>query len=165
MEILELRDLTAQSAPGQYLLSDQAIQELLTLMQELDPTIAVTPEMLRAAAGSPDTHIFVAVEGNHIIGTASLCITHSPTGTQAGIEDVVVSSACRGRGLGRQLLEHILVFAEEKLLPENPAGIELHLTSRPSREAANQLYRSLSFKQHDTNVYKLQLRQRLSSGK
>lgn len=157
MEILELRTLTAQSAPGEPQLTGQAISDILQLMEELDPTIDVTPEMLRTAAGDPDTHMFVAVEDSRIIGTASLCVTHSPTGTKAGIEDVVVNSAFRGHGIGRLLLEHILDFARKDLLPANPSGIELHLTSRPSRKAANLLYQSLGFKQHETNVYKLQL--------
>ncbi|MBP5504721.1 MAG: GNAT family N-acetyltransferase [Bacteroidales bacterium] len=141
MEILELNTL-----------SDNQITDLLGLMHELDPEIAVSAAMLRAAAEDPSTHLFAAVEDSHIIGCASLCVTHSPTGAKGGIEDVVVSSACRGRHLGRALIEHILDYACRELSP-----IDMHLTSRPSREAANRLYQSLGFFRYDTNVYKLKL--------
>lgn len=128
------------------------VADLLDLMYELDPTIKVTPEMLQSAVQNADTHMFAAIEDGRVIGTASLCVTHSPTGAKGGIEDVVVSSSCRGKGIGRQLIEHLIGYAQANLAP-----IELHLTSRPSREAANRLYRSLGFRQHETNVYKLQL--------
>lgn len=91
-----------------------------------------------------------AAGGGRIVGCASLCVFDSPTGRKGHIEDVVVSSACRGRHLGRKLLEYILDYARTNLAP-----IDIHLTSRPSRIAANTLYRTLGFEQRDTNVYRL----------
>lgn len=85
-----------------------------------------------------------------IVGCASLCVFDSPTGRKGHIEDVVVYSDCRGRHLGRKLLEYILDYARTNLAP-----IDIHLTSRPSRVAANALYRSIGFEQRDTNVYRL----------
>ena len=140
MEIIEL------TSP----LTPQQISDLLGLMPELDATITFTPGMLQATASDPATHIFAMVEDGHIIGTASLCVSHSPTGRKGGIEDVVVSSACRGRHLGRMLMEHIIDFARKELAP-----IELHLTSRPFRQNANRLYQAVGFQPYETNVYKL----------
>ena len=140
MEIIELNTL-----------KEQDIQDLLGLMEVLDGSVKVTPQILKAAAQAPETHLFAAVEEGRIIGTASLCITHHPLGLKGGIEDVVVSPEARGRHIGRKLMEHIIEFAH-KLAP-----IELHLTSRPSREKANLLYQALGFRQHVTNVYKLSL--------
>lgn len=140
MEIVELHTLTASQ-----------VEELLALMEVLDPTVPVTAEVLQAAVACETTHFFATVEEGHIIGCASLCLTRHPLGLKGGIEDVVVSSACRGRGLGRQLMEHIIKFAQTL------APIELHLTSRPSRVAANQLYQAIGFRQYQTNVYKLPL--------
>lgn len=139
MEILELHTL-----------SEQNVQDLLALMEALDPTAKVTPARLRAAAECPDTHLFAAVEEGRILGTASLCITRHPLGTKGGVEDVVVSPAARGRHIGRQLMEHLIGFARQSLAP-----IELHLTSRPSREKANLLYQAIGFQRYQTNVYKL----------
>ncbi|MBR5403745.1 MAG: GNAT family N-acetyltransferase [Bacteroidales bacterium] len=140
MEIIELNTL-----------KEQDIQDLLGLMEVLDGSIKVTPEILKAAAEAPETHLFAAVEDGRIIGTASLCITRHPLGLKGGIEDVVVSPEARGRHIGRKLMEHIIEYAR------GLAPIELHLTSRPSREKANLLYQTLGFRQHETNVYKMSL--------
>ena len=139
MEIIELTSpLTAQQ-----------VADLLALMPELDPEITFTADMLQTAVADPATHMFAAVEDGHIVGTASLCISHSPTGRKGGIEDVVVSSAFRGRHLGRMLMEHIIAYARERLAP-----IEIHLTSRPFRKNANRLYQAVGFQPYETNVYK-----------
>lgn len=120
------------------------------MMKALNATLPVSPAMLEEAAQSPDTHLFAAVEDGRILGTASLCVTHSPTGAKGGVEDVVVSPAARGRHIGRLLMEHIIGYARINLSP-----IQLHLTSRPVRENANLLYQSVGFKRYETNVYKL----------
>ena len=140
MEIIEL-----------YTLKEQDIQDLLGLMEELDSSVKVTPEILKAAAESPETHLFAAVEEARIIGCASLCITRHPLGLKGSVEDVVVSPQARGRHIGRKLMEHIIEYARTL------APIELHLTSRPAREKANLLYQALGFRQHNTNVYKMSL--------
>lgn len=138
MKIIELQSLSSEN-----------IEDLLGLMKELDPEKTVTAEMLRAAVAG--THVFAAEEDGRILGCATLCVTEHPLGRKGWIEDVVVSSACRGRGLGRQLVEHIIEYAR------GLAPIELCLTSRPAREAANKLYKAVGFNPYQTNVYKLKL--------
>ena len=146
-------------------LDDVQVADLLALMAELDPEIAVTADMLRATAAASQTHLFAAVcqEGDcaggaaapvigRIAGCASLCVFTSPTGRKASVEDVVVGSAWRGRHLGRALLDHIISYARAELSP-----VDIHLTSRPHRVAANALYRSLGFIQKETNVYILSI--------
>ena len=132
-------------------LTGSQIADLLALMRELNPNIPVTPEMLRRTAEAPGTHLFAAItpEG-HIAGCASLCVFDSPTGRKASVEDVVVGWAFRGQGLGRALMEHIVGFARREL-----GRVDLHLTSRPQRVAANELYRSMGFQRKETNVYVL----------
>ena len=135
-------------------LTEAQLEELQGLMVELDPEITVTAEMLQQAASAPGTHLFAAeTEEGQIVGCASLCVFDSPTGRKASLEDVVVSSRQRGQGLGKQLMEHILRYAAREL-----GNVDLHLTSRPHRVAANALYRSLGFQQRETNFYKLEIR-------
>lgn len=130
------------------------------LMRQLDAEIGVTPGMLREAAESPATHLFAAVEEPAatevapaaILGCASLCVFASPTGRKATIEDVVVDTGQRGRHIGRALIEHIIGYARTRLAP-----VEIHLTSRPHRVAANALYKAIGFKQKETNVYILHI--------
>lgn len=138
MKIIELQSL-----------SDLNIEDLLGLMKELDPEKTVTASMLEAAVAG--AHVFAAEEDGRILGCATLCVTEHPLGRKGWIEDVVVSSACRGQGLGRQLVEHIIDYAR------GLAPIELCLTSRPAREAANRLYKAIGFNPYQTNVYKLKL--------
>ena len=142
MKILELQTLT----PSQ-------TTDLLDLMHELDPTIAVTGEMLEHAAEAPGTHLFAAVGNDgRILGCASLCVFDSPTGRKASIEDVVVSSEARRQGIGRALMDHIIGYALRELAP-----IDLHLTSRPERVAANEMYKRMGFEKRVTNVYRMLL--------
>ncbi len=152
MEILEIHSLDALAGESPRISTEVMVADLLGLMEELDPTLKVTPAMLQAAAENPDTHLFVAVEDGHVIGTASLCVMLCPSEVKARIEDVAVASYYRGRGIGRQLMEHMLEFARRELAP-----VELNLTSRPARVAANQLYRSLGFLPYETNVYKMKV--------
>lgn len=142
MKILELQTLT----PSQ-------TADLLDLMHELDPTIAVTGEMLEQAAEAPGTHLFAAVgDDGRILGCASLCVFDSPTGRKASVEDVVVSSEARRQGIGRALMDHIIGYALRELAP-----IDLHLTSRPERVAANEMYKRIGFEKRVTNVYRMLL--------
>ena len=159
----------------QHTLTEAQLAYLVGLMKELSPDSEPDPKKIRRAAACPATHLFAVVDdggdcggsdgvarevaggdrdgaasGGRIVGCASLCVFESPTGRKAHIEDVVISSACRGQHLGRALLEHILGYARENLTP-----IDVHLTSRPARVAANSLYRTLGFEQRDTNVYRL----------
>jgi len=130
-------------------LSEGQIADLKALMKELDPDIEVSGRMLQAAAGDAATHLFAIEEEGRIIACASLCVCYSPTGAKGSIEDVVVSSAHRGKHLGRALIEHILDYARREFSP-----IQIKLTSRPSREKANRLYQSIGFSKYETNVYK-----------
>ena len=142
MKILELQTLT----PSQ-------TADLLDLMHELAPAIAVTGEMLEQAAEAPGTHLFAAVGNDgRILGCASLCVFDSPTGRKASVEDVVVSSDARRQGIGRALMDHIIGYALRELAP-----IDLHLTSRPERVAANEMYKRMGFEKRVTNVYRMLL--------
>lgn len=120
-------------------------------MYELGPGITVAPEMLERVANAPETHLIAAVsDDRHIIGCVSLCVSHSPTGRKASIEDVVVGSGFRGQGIGKALMEHIIGFARLELAP-----VDLNLTFRPERVAANELYLKMGFERRRTNVYRM----------
>ena len=135
-------------------LSASQVNDLLELMRELNPDLAVTSEMITCAAESANTHLFALMDGERIIGTASLCVYSSPTGLKASVEDVVVSSLYRGQGLGKKLMEHVIAFARTEL-----RNVDLHLTSRPERVAANELYKKLGFEKRETNAYEMKVRE------
>ncbi len=85
-----------------------------------------------------------------IMGMLTLVMFQIPTGWRSWIEDVVVADSMRGRGVGGQLVEAAVDFANSK------GTKSIDLTSRPSREAANRLYRRCGFNARETNVYRYQ---------
>ena len=108
---------------------------------------------LSDVVASPATDLFIAiVDGGTIVGTATLATFRIPTGMRAWIEDVVVDDAARGAGVGHALTTAMLDRAREL------GCVTVELTSRPSREAANRLYRRAGFVARDTNVYRYDLR-------
>lgn len=124
-------------------------EELKQLMTELSDRVSFSEQKLDDVLADSNCHLYVIIENGHIIGCATLCVFHSPTGTKASIEDVVVSSAYRGQHLGKQLMEHVLEASKTF------APIELHLTSNPKRTVANILYQSLGFERKETNCYRM----------
>ena len=106
------------------------------------------PAELAQIVDSPATVLLVARDGDAILGSLTLVLFRIPTGIRAWIEDVVVDESVRGRGVGEAL-------SREALRRAASAGARtVDLTSRPSREAANRLYRRLGFELRDTNVYR-----------
>ncbi len=95
--------------------------------------------------------MLVARVDDAIVGSLTLVVFRIPTGMRAWIEDVVVDEAARGHGVGEALNREALRIARER------GAITVDLTSRPSREAANRLYRRLGFIERETNVYRMEL--------
>lgn len=63
----------------------------------------------------------------------------------------MLASGSRRQGIGRALVEHIMDFARRELAP-----VDLLLTSRPERVAANEMCnRRLGFEKRGTNVYRM----------
>ncbi|HEX3811806.1 MAG TPA: GNAT family N-acetyltransferase [Mycobacteriales bacterium] len=93
--------------------------------------------------------VLVARLEDEIVGMLILVTFPLPTGIRAWIEDVVVDSAVRGRGVGAALTQHAVAIARA-------AGARtVDLTSRPTRAAANRLYERLGFELRDSKVYRL----------
>ena len=100
----------------------------------------------------PATTLFVAREGDHIVGMLTLAAFRIPTAQRAFIEDVVVDEAARGTGVAAALVQAALDRAAEL------GARTVDLTSRPDREAANRLYQRMGFEVRETNVYRRTLR-------
>ena len=83
-----------------------------------------------------------------IVGMLTLVTFRLPTGVRAWIEDVVVDSGSRGQGVGEALTQAAIELATAR------GAQTVDLTSRPSREAANRLYRRMGFEPRETNVYR-----------
>lgn len=108
-----------------------------------------TVDSLEAIVNSANSHLFIAEVDGAVSGMLTLCDYLAPTGRKMWIEDVVVDEVARGRSVGRLLVNTAIEYAK------NIGSGTLMLTSRPSREAANALYRSCGFVFKETNNYKM----------
>ncbi len=137
--------------------SDELVTAMAALVPQLSSSSPPPGEAeLREIVDSDATHLLIARDGDgpglggEIVGTMTLVVFRIPTGIRAWVEDVVVDGTARGKGVGETLNRAALAVAERH------GARTVDLTSRPSREAANRLYRRLGFVQRETNVYRYQ---------
>jgi len=140
MEIVQLKKVT-----------EEVMYAFENLIPELNSESEIpTIEYLKEIIDAKDSYIFLAKE-EVIIGILTLVCYKIPTGQKAWIEDIAVESKKRGIGVGSLLVNHAIEFAKQK-------GIsKIDLTSKPSRRAANRLYKKLGFKVRETNVYRFHI--------
>ena len=147
-------------------LIEQSSPELGAAMERLIPQLSrsakpLTAQQTQALVDQDSVYLFVfrtdkpviAADGNEveagtILGMLSLATFAIPTGVRAWVEDVVVDAGTRGMGAGQQLVEAAVAHAQKI------GARTVDLTSRPSREAANRLYRRCGFELRETNVYR-----------
>jgi len=124
--------------------------ELVAAFQLLIPQLSSS----NPPPDAPDSVLLIARDErdqDRIVGSLTLAMFRIPTGYRAWIEDVVVDTAVRGRGIGDKLNRVALDHARDA------GATTVDLTSRPSREAANRLYQRIGFEQRETNVYRFKL--------
>lgn len=131
---------------------EELTQAMARLIPQLSSSAAIpTADQLREIVDSPCTTLLLARDrsaGGTIVGTLTLAVFRIPTGVRAWIEDVIVDTSARGRGVGGALSREALRLATER------GARTVELTSRPSRKNANRLYRRLGFVLRGTNVYR-----------
>jgi ribosomal protein S18 acetylase RimI-like enzyme len=126
---------------------------VLDALNDLLPQLSASPQRLteqdlHTVIQSDTTRLLMAEEDDRYIGSLTLVVFRIPSGTRARIEDLVVQETARGRGVGRALVQKAIEMAKA-------LGAEaVDLTTHPSREAANQLYKKLGFEIQGTNVYR-----------
>jgi ribosomal protein S18 acetylase RimI-like enzyme len=135
--------------------TDEVVDAFARLIPQLSSSSpAPGADELSEIAANPNSVLFVArdTDTGDIVGSLTLAFYRIPTGLQARIEDVVVDGETRGKGVGAELTHAAVERARA-------AGAKsVGLTSRPSREAANRLYRRLGFEQRETNVFRFPLK-------
>lgn len=130
-------------------LNQTQLEELKVLCAVLSDHCTISASQLEETLRN--SYLYVLEDEGKIVGMATLCLYHAPSGRKGSIEDVVILPEYQGRGLGRKLMEYVLESAKCH------APLTVYLTSRPQRKVANILYRNLGFTQKDTNVYKIEL--------
>lgn len=130
--------------------STEYIERINRLIRQLSPTANnITQNDMETLAKSTDSHLYLMTVDEEIAAMCTLATYWAPTGRKAWIEDVVVDEKYRGMKLGRMIVENVINEAHKY------APCTLMLTSRPTRIAANALYKSAGFDRKDTNVYRM----------
>lgn len=137
-------------------IADHVDDELINALGRLIPQLsssnpAPSHAQLTEIVSSPSTVLFIARAEGRIVGALTLALFRLPTGLRAWIEDVVVDSEVRGKGIGEKLNRAAI---DEAIVR---GAVTVDLTSRPSRVEANRLYLRLGFVARDTNVYRYRL--------
>ena len=138
MEVLEIKNIS---------------NEILSAINKLLPQVSTSTQSLSEKAlieiiNSDSSNLLMAIENGQYYGSLTLVTFKIPTGNRAWIEDVVVDEKARGQGIGKLLTEHAIELAKRF------GAKTVDLTSRPSRQAANALYKKVGFEQRETNVYR-----------
>ena len=134
----------------------EATEELVAAFARLLPQLSssASPPTLEALAeiiAAASNVVLLARDRNNegnIVGTLTLVIFRIPTAVRAWIEDVVVDSSARGRGVGEALTREALRLAIQR------GAQTIDLTSRRSRQAAHRLYEKAGFTVRDSSVYR-----------
>ncbi|KOG90865.1 GNAT family N-acetyltransferase [Streptomyces varsoviensis] len=138
---------------GHVEIAREASPELVEAFGVLLPQLSSTAkpldrEALTRLVASDTNTVLVARTPEGVVGTLTLVLVPLPSGLRARVEDVVVDSAARGRGVAGLLIEEALRIARE-------AGARtVDLISRPGRAAANRLYERLGFQPRHSTVYR-----------
>ena len=147
-----LNNITINEVTGS---SEELYNSMTELLSQLTTSeLSFSPKDLERIVASQSSILFTATDkdlNNKIVGMLTLAIIDIPTGMLGRIEDVVVDKEARGKGIGEQITIAAIQKAKELGLKK------IDLTSNPSREAANRLYKRLGFKQRTTNIYRYEL--------
>ena len=147
--------MNARLASGEVQIATEPTDELLDAFARLLPQLSNSAKPLDKARldkilRSSCNTLLVAREASsgRIVGALTLVTFHIPTGLRALIEDVVVDSAVRGRGVGEALTRKAVQLALQLQVKS------IDLTSRQSRQAAHRLYEKVGFVVRETSVYR-----------
>jgi ribosomal protein S18 acetylase RimI-like enzyme len=132
--------------------TDELVRAFARLIPQLSST-AVPPDRraLADVIAAPSNTVLLAKDRSNdgqIVGTLTLVMFRIPTALRAWIEDVVVDSSARGRGIGEVLTQEAVRIAKSH------GARTIDLTSRRSRQAAHRLYEKMGFALRETNVYR-----------
>ena len=101
--------------------------------------------IFRRMASYPDYRVYLAVRDGRAVGTLALLIMDNLAHLgepSAVLEDMVVATSERNRGVGGRLVRFAMETCRQK------GCYKLSLTSNQHREAAHRFYESLGFRRH-----------------
>ena len=111
-------------------------------------------EKIEELIESPYHDILLAIdEDGKIVAMAIMSIVMTTLDRNAYLEDLVVDSECRGKGVGGQMLEAIKSWGRQK----GCHRLEFTSSSREKKEGAAGFYESHGAELRDTNCFRIEL--------
>ncbi len=127
-------------------ISSTTKEQISTLFKQLSPN-KIQLDLNDVLSTSDQITIAYCEENDEIIGIATMCTYKVISGHKGWIEDVVVDSNHRNKGIGRMLINVLLESGEKKGLSE------ILLFTEDYRVAAINLYSQLGFKPKDSRLF------------
>jgi ribosomal protein S18 acetylase RimI-like enzyme len=128
------------------------LEALHRMIPQLAPgTPLPSRAQLQKVIDCPVNTLFAARVNDRTVGTLTLTMVVTPTGTTGWVADVVVDDLVRGKGIGEKLVREAIAHAKSL------GARYVDLSSRPAREAANRLYQRIGFAKRETNYYRYML--------
>ena len=124
------------------------IAKLLSEMHGHDVSLDDIVGSLKTIVGDPQRDVLLVSNGDIPLGMSIVTIVHKLPEKEVRVDDVIVSEAARGKGLGSELLHGCEAWARDH------DADYIEFTSRSARVAANHLYQKLGYTIRLTNVYR-----------
>jgi GNAT superfamily N-acetyltransferase len=127
---------------------------LARLLPQLNPTLPVPDfQRLRRLVADPAVILLVAKDGEEIVGTTTVIVYTTPFWIKARLDEVVVDSGARGKGVGEALVKAALDVGRGR----GAQVAELQSGRGEARRAAHRLYERMGFKIRETDVLRIVL--------
>lgn len=127
-------------------------EQLNDLLVQLSPESKVDQGRLEQIINSQTAGIIVAKDGEKIVGMATVNVIQKLAEAKAELEDFVVDTDQRGKGVAGVLWDRVIDWCRQK-----EVGV-LEFTSRPSREAAQRFYSKVGAEIRDTNFFRYKIK-------
>lgn len=126
---------------------DEDVQDLFKQLSSQEEPKPIDLRILEESFDA-DTKTVLAINNTvdkKVIGMGTVCFFMSRQKVKAVIEDVVVHSDYRGRGIAKQIMQTLHHEITERSRRYDGVGVATTLTSKSSRKEAHGLYESLGY--------------------
>ncbi|MEK9196427.1 MAG: GNAT family N-acetyltransferase [Patescibacteria group bacterium] len=144
----EISSITVESISDS---SVETVDQLNNVLVQLSAESAVSAPRLQKIIESETADIIIAKDGEKIVGMATVNIIQKLASSKAELEDFVVDSDQRGKGIADKLWLAMVEWCKAKDVKE------IEFTSRASRTAAQKFYAKMGAEIRETNVFRYKI--------
>ena len=131
----------------------EAMGKLRQQLSQRHDGSAIDREKIEELIESPYHDILIALDDDTVVGMVIVSIVLSTLDRNVYMEDLVVDSECRGKGVGGQLLEAVKEWGRAK----GCRRLEFSSSSRDGKVGARGFYESHGAVVRETDFYRVEL--------